>query len=774
MVRSLKIRLLLVVLVSLAPALAFEVWIERDATQLRHRLVENEAMRLLRLVLAQQQRIFDGAEQTLYAIASAPAIQTGDAAGCHAMLARLVAQVPRYNNAVVTGPHGEVLCVAVGNDLSPGVGDRPYFQAALQAGGFIIGEYTIGRFSGLPAIHMAQPFRDASGKVAGVVAVALSTDWLGHELETLGLPPEAAVSVSDRNGIIVARHPGGSRYVGQPVTADARVALESALTGVSPMTGLEGRPRIVAFAPLGGPLLGLRVAIGLDRDSAFAEVTQANRLGLLLIVLGAGLGLATSLLGGRLISRPVERLLAACRQWTADDLAVRTGLRHDRSEFGRLAAGFDAMAEAHQARERDLRQTEAELRRLAADLESRVQQEVAAREAAQQRAAVAERQQALGQLAAGIAHDFNNVLQSIVSAAGLIENHCGDAPLVRRWARIVSEATARGAAITARLLAFGRRGALAPEPVDAATLLQELQEVLAHTLGAGIDVEVSVPAGLPLLLADRAQLENALVNLAANARDAMPGGGRLTLSASSATVADGCDAGPAAGEYVRIVVADNGIGMDADTLARAAEPFFTTKGPGRGTGLGLPLARCFAEQSGGALAITSLPGDGTTVTLWLPQAPAGAAAPSRAAPATLPDVDGAGLCVLLVDDEPLLREVLSEFLEEWRFSVCSAAGGVEALALLDAGEAVDVLVTDLSMPGMDGIALIRAAQDRRPGLPAILLTGYAGEVMFPALQEAGVAVVRKPVSGADLVVRIAALAGRGPPPRHAVRRAARR
>jgi signal transduction histidine kinase len=767
-VRSLRIRLLLIVAVALAPALAFQAWIEADAARLRERLVEEQAMRLVRLVLAQEQRIFDGAEQTLNAIASSPAVQNHDAEACQQMLVRLLAQVPRYNNAAVSGPDGKLLCAAVGTDLSPGVGDREYFRRALQTGGFVIGDYTTGRFSGKPAIHVAQPYRDATGGVAGVVAAALSTDWLNRQLETLGLSPEAAASVSDRNGIVVARYPDGARYIGKPITPDARAAIKGDRAGVAPMTGLEGRPRIVGYAPLGGQELGLRVAVGLDREVAFAELTAAKRQGLLLIVAGAVLGLAvTALLGGRLINRPAGRLLTASRRWTEGEFVVRTGLRHDRSEFGRLAAGFDAMAEALQARERELHLSEAALRDLTAELERRVHEEVAAREAAQLRAARAERLQALGQLAAGIAHDFNNVLQSVAAAAGLIDRHPGDLAAVRRWVRIATEASARGAAISRRLLAFGRRGDLSPGPIDGGVLLEDMREMFRHTLGPAIEVVLLVPTGLPMLLADRGQLETVLVNLAANARDAMPDGGRLTLQAAAETVTarpGASPAGLAAGEYVRITVADTGTGMDAVTLQRAAEPFFTTKGPGHGTGLGLPMARGFAEQSGGAFDLSSRPGEGTLVTLWLPQAAAGArGADADPVPApVLPGRTGEGRRVLLVDDEALLREVLSEFLGEYGFSVRSAAEGGEALALLDAGTVVDVLITDLSMPGMDGLALIRAARLRRTALPAILLTGYAGEAELPAVADPGVVLLRKPVSGADLLAHITALAVRQP------------
>ena len=256
------------------------------------------------------------------------------------------------------------------------------------------------------------------------------------------------------------------------------------------------------------------------------------------------------------------------------------------------------------------RETEAALRRLTEELEARVRAEVAAREVVQKRAAHGERLQALGQLAGGIAHDFNNVLQAIAGAVGLIERNPADEAGVRRLARLAIEATGRGAGITGRLLAFGRRADLHAESLDAADLLAGVREVLTHTLGAGIEVEVRAAAGLPSLLADKGQLETVLINFAANARDAMPKGGLLVLAAAAEAVSPEGPvhaAGLPPGRYLRLSVADTGAGMDAATLVRATEPFFTTKGVGIGTGLGLSMAKGFAEQSGGALNIESTP-----------------------------------------------------------------------------------------------------------------------------------------------------------------------
>jgi CheY-like chemotaxis protein len=266
---------------------------------------------------------------------------------------------------------------------------------------------------------------------------------------------------------------------------------------------------------------------------------------------------------------------------------------------------------------------------------------------------------------------------------------------------------------------------------------------------------------MPPLFADRGQLETVLVNLATNARDAMPSGGTLTMSADAETVAAGTPhpAGLAAGGYIRIVVRDTGLGMDRSVLARVTEPFFTTKEPGKGTGLGLAMAKGFAEQSGGSLAIESAERQGTSIILWLPRA-MGEAKAAKPETGTTRSANADGPRVLLVDDDAIVRQVLALSLEDTGHSVVLADSGAAALALLAQGERADIIVSDLTMPSMDGLALIRAAQERRPGLPAVLLTGYAGDGATLAVGGAitgAFSLLRKPVSGTQLADRITAL-----------------
>ena len=417
----------------------------------------------------------------------------------------------------------------------------------------------------------------------------------------------------------------------------------------------------------------------------------------------------------------------------------------------------------------ETRETEAELRRLTNDLEERVEEEIGKREAAQARASHAERMQALGQLAAGIAHDFNNVLQMVMGASSLIEARPDDAAEVQNLARLVGEAADQGAATTRRLLSLGRRGDLRSEPVDVPELLDGLREILSHTLGAGVAVGVRIGPDLVPVQADRAQLETSLVNLAINARDAMPDGGSLTFQADMETVGDR-GSGPDRARFVHLTVRDTGCGMDEATLARVGEPFFTTKKAGIGNGLGVAMVKGFAEQSGGGMRIESVPGKGTTITMWLPTADGAARASKPSGIERSGLVAGAARAsVLLVDDEAVVRKVIARHLQRGGFDVASAANGAEALRRVDDGEAVDILVTDLSMPGMDGVAVISAVQARRPGVPAVLLTGYASDGVNLAISGAvsgSYSLLRKPVSGAQLLDRVRSLlagrAGTGP------------
>ncbi len=395
--------------------------------------------------------------------------------------------------------------------------------------------------------------------------------------------------------------------------------------------------------------------------------------------------------------------------------------------------------------------------------EARIRKEVAARERAQMQTAHAERMTALGELAGGIAHDFNNILQAVGGNAAMIDRHPEKIDAVRLQARGIQDAVERGGSISRRLLAFARRDVLRAEPVNVADLLVDVRELLMHALGPTITIDAACASPALGVLADRGYLETVLLNLGTNARDAMPTGGRLTIFAANESQDRNLDVRHSrAGRYVRITVADTGSGMDSTTLGRAAEPFFTTKPRGKGTGLGLSMAKGFTEQSGGAFDIVSELNLGTTVTLRLPQVDiAVATAPTIPAanawqPASVETNSRSERRILVVDDDEMVRETLISSLEEAGFLTVPAKDGQRALEHFDHSIAIDAMVTDFSMPGMNGLELIQRTHALKPDLPAILLTGHVGDVVSEsgAPPDKRITLLQKPIRPSQLAQRL--------------------
>jgi PAS domain S-box-containing protein len=361
--------------------------------------------------------------------------------------------------------------------------------------------------------------------------------------------------------------------------------------------------------------------------------------------------------------------------------------------------------------------------------------------------------EAIGHLTGGVAHDFNNLLAVVIGNLDLLRKRLADAePRHLRLLDNALEGANRGASLTQRLLSFARRQDLRPEPVDTARLVHGMSDLLQRSLGPMIRVEARFPLDLPPARADAHQLELALLNLSVNARDAMPDGGTLEVSATLERVVAGEKDGLNAGAYVRLSLSDHGSGMDADTLARATEPFFTTKGLGKGTGLGLPMVQGLAAQSGGRLVLVSAVGRGTTAELWLPVAtgvapPAEASAAPEAEQASLPSI------ILVVDDDPLVLANTAAVLDDLGHHVVTAASGMEALARIAEGPEFALLITDQLMPHMTGTQLIDRVRAMQPRLPALIVSGYS-ELAETSLD---VPLLRKPFTQAALAAAVARL-----------------
>jgi signal transduction histidine kinase/ActR/RegA family two-component response regulator len=401
--------------------------------------------------------------------------------------------------------------------------------------------------------------------------------------------------------------------------------------------------------------------------------------------------------------------------------------------------------------ERRVEERTAELRSFNEELELRIEARTRERELALAQLFEAQKMDTIGRLTGGVAHDFNNLLMAVLGSLSLLEKKLPADPQTQRLLQNAIQGADRGKALTQRLLAFSRRQELKPQAVDVAQLVQGMEELLKRAVGHEIELHSEFPGDLPPVLVDANQLELALLNLALNARDAMESGGSIRIAGRAQEVESRTTVPP--GEYVQITITDTGVGMDEATLGKATEPFFTTKGPGKGTGLGLSMVHGLAAQSGGLLQIRSAPNAGTNVELWLPKANSAPAAVVRTLEhATAGKISTAPCRVLVVDDDTLVMTGTAAMLSDLGHTPIEAHSAAEALDLLESGIKVDVVLTDHAMPAMTGLQLAGHIQEKFPGLPIILATGYAELPIDPS--SLGIARLAKPCTQHQIAAAI--------------------
>lgn len=361
--------------------------------------------------------------------------------------------------------------------------------------------------------------------------------------------------------------------------------------------------------------------------------------------------------------------------------------------------------------------------------------------------------EAIGQLTGGVAHDFNNLLMAILSSLDLLRKRLPDDPMAERLLNTAVEGAKRGATLTQRMLAFARRQQLDVHPIDLPKLLSGMSDLVQRSIGPEWPISTSFPLKLPPVRADANQLEMALLNLIVNARDATPSGGAILISATLESLTADAVEGLAAGSYVRLVVKDKGTGMDAETLRRATEPFFTTKGVGKGTGLGLPMVHGMAQQIGGSFELKSAAGDGVSAILWIPVAEIETLSPEPAAAEPALPSEMSRYTILAVDDDALVLMNTAALLEDLGHAVIEADSASHALQISRERDDIDLIVTDQAMPDMTGVELIAAVAELRPDMPFIIASGYGEDVALPCRQTVRLS---KPFNQAQLAKAIEA------------------
>ena len=754
--------LVLLVIVAAGPALAvlinFQHELHRDRAEQARAMAVQKAL----FVSASVDKIVDGTRQMLVALSASRPVRTLDPA-CAEALRNLRRVATAYSVLAVVRLDGTPVCSDAAAAPVPADALASLAEPFLSASGFVTGRYANMPAVAPPMITFALPFQAAGGE-SGLLIAGLNLDRLGTLLAGLDRPDRGRFVVADRDGTVLAYAPDRPGMVGHAATPEQRAALQQQSAGTTLYRDESGDRRIMGYVPPGLDHAAVLVCVGFSVADLVGGIDAAAHRGYLLIVLGAGLSILLALfIGYRYLRVPASVLLGAARRWGSGDLTARVAMpKSVAAEFAGLGDAFNEMAELLQQQRAELQAlNEAlELRvsdrtRALLDSNNRLQVEIAERELTEGSLRQVQKLQAVGQLAGGMAYEFNNLLTVILGSLELLRKRIGAAD--SRQERLLDSATRaveRGSLLTAQLLAFSHKQPLlaVSVSVSVAEVIRGMVGLLESTLGPSVRLETRVNDDLWPAMLEPNQFAAAILNLALNARDAMPSGGRLRIAATNIMTTPASPVSELGiGEYVCVTVSDSGTGMPPSVVNRAFEPFFTTKEPGKGPGLGLSQVHGMVGQLGGSVTIESRVGEGTAVRIMLPRSlvePALAAVGSDLAQPAI----GRTQSVLLVDDDEQVRTVTELMLVESGYCVVTAPDGAKAIEILEQADSpVALVIADYAMPGMTGRELLQEVKQRWPGIAVLLATGYADYAELAARELPIDQIVRKPFRTVELL-----------------------
>ncbi len=696
---SLRVRLLLLVAVVLVPSLLLLLGLVIRERQVRMDVVRTVALRRVDEGLLMQQEELNDGLRILEGLVKLAQIRDGDAAACQRALVTLSTMIEEGWSLARTREDGTQDCATRNTGSLPrNVADNPQFLTLRETNAPSIGPLIRSADTQELLQPVNVPIQSESGRFIGALSAGLRMRWFDRLVTSLSVTEGAVVSLSTTGGILLRRVPADPTNKGAHPDSPISLAMRTVERDVIEAEGIDGVRRVWAFSRLettdSEPVW---LTVGLPADVEYKGVNEELRNVLLLLfawlLVVAGLAWWAT---DRFVLRDVRTLLQATEKLGTGDLTVRTGNQARSREMARLSASFDEMA-------------------------SRLQER-------QTREAQAQKLESIGQLAGGVAHDFNNLLTAIIGNAELARDTLPPSSPARRELDAALDAADRSTALTRQLLAFARHTELAPRVVSMDTLLRDVSALLRRLIGEHITLNVDVSQALRPVKIDATSVEQAIVNLVVNARDAMPSGGQVVITARNILVVHGDNDhahGVPVGEWVVVSVRDTGTGMHPDVLDRAFEPFFTTKPVGKGTGLGLAMVYGTVAQHNGHLWVESAPGHGTTVRLFLPPAAEGASL-DVAPDAATHTAAVVGRTVLLVEDERAVRTLVARVLGANGFEVIQAENGEEALTRCDDAllTRIDLVVTDVVMPKLSGPDMVHALRRRRADLPVLFVSGY--------------------------------------------------
>jgi signal transduction histidine kinase len=744
---SLRSRLLLLVLVTVAPLLALGLALQYVDYLRDKRVASERTLDLARSLALQIGRELEADVRALEVLAKTGRLRRGEMDNFRDLAEAALTDHLEGANILVLDENGQQLmntALPRGTPLPPRQ-PRDNTREVFASGEPRVSDVYFGAVVRRPMIAVEVPVKDETGRVMYSLVLDPRPDTFLDIIRKQVARQGTIVALVDRDGTIIARWPDSSKYAGTKAVPALLERLGREGEGVFESKSLDGVPLLKALTRV--EPFGWTVGIGTPNAEYMMPIWRSVGVFVAATVLVLLIGLGLARLVSRQITEPMESLAAyaeAARQ--AGPAPKATGLR----ETDALAAAIARYVEAQVRAER-------ELVALNSTLEQRVGNAVNERNKAQARLAEAQKMEAVGQLTGGIAHDFNNLLTAIIGSLDLMHKDPAQSPRLQTLTEIALQAAQRGALLVSQLLAFGRRQSLQPQSLRIDQAVEGIRLLIARAAGEEIKLDTHIATDLWPCYADKAQLDSAILNLAFNAHDAMPQGGTLTITAANehlgTTEAHALDI--MGGDYVRITVADTGVGMAPETMARAFEPFFTTKGAGKASGLGLSQVYGFTKQSGGTATIDSRPGGGTTVSMLLPRASI-----EQPVPPPLPSLHSVSCKTVLVVEDSEVRDLTQSLFESLGHEAIVAPDAASAVSILSGATAVDLLLCDIELGGtLDGLTLGERAMQLRPGLRVLLTSAYPDLVDKQA--RGTFPIIAKPYQQADLAEKLRALFGAG-------------
>ena len=754
---SFRTILFLIAIAGILPAVAF-------SGILLKRFADNERLRAERTLIESTRGIargidsqFRAAEAAVLTLRDSAQLDSGNLKEFEQRLRRTAAETGR-DFSLVEADGRQLINTLLPEGQPPGRNDPALWAEVFSAKRTVVSNVIEGPVTRRLQAAVAVPVI-RGGKVRWALAAALFAKDFGPVILEPGVPSDWIVSIVDSNGRHMARSRNDDQFAGQPLVPALIDYMKTGSTGVLKTTSLEGIPLIstIQYAPMSH----WAAAVGLPLSSLETPLWQT--LGQLLVI-AAILALLSFLLAF-LVARSLDLSIG---ELTGAASALGRGAAIEApssvvKEFNEVGAVLERTSRTLRGLTSNLEAQVAERTAELSAANNRLTTEIKRRMESEAQLVQMQKIEAIGQLTGGIAHDFNNMLSVVLGGLRLLQRRLqrGDTN-VDKYVDAAIDGANRAANLTSRLLAFSRQQTLAPEVIDGNKLIAGMDEILRRTIPESIQIETVLAGGLWRSFADAPGLENAVINLAVNARDAMPNGGRLTIETANAALDDAYAATKLdvkAGQYVMIAVADTGTGMPPDVVARAIDPFFTTKPAGQGTGLGLSQVHGYIKQSGGHLAIYSEPGHGTTVKLYLPRhfgQEEGAA--RRAIRGSDVPLSEGHETILLVEDDADVRKLTVDMLQELGYATLDAENADQALAHLDANPDIAMMITDVVMPGMNGRLLANEVRIRRPGLPVLFTTGYTrNAIVHHGVLDPDVHVIIKPYTLETLAMNVRSL-----------------